>query len=69
VARGTLTMLGRLAPGTVGIVGAVRLKACRTSRGSESELISGLPSDCCRPGASVDLIRVQDLERRFKTLI
>ena len=71
VARGTMTMLGRLAAGEpAAFVGAVRLKACpeitRQRIGIDFRLLVRLV-----PGRVqvVDLIPRQDLERRIKTLV
>jgi hypothetical protein len=71
VARGTLTMLGRLAAGEpAAFVGAVRLKACpgitRQRIGIDFRLLFRLLPDRVQV---VDLIPRQDLERRIKTLI
>ena len=70
VARGTLTMLGRLAAGEpAAFVGAVRLKACpsilRHRIGIDFRLLFRLLPDRVQV---VDLIPRQDLERRIKTL-
>jgi hypothetical protein len=70
VARGTLTMLGRLAAGEPSaFVGAVRLKACpditRQRIGIDFQLLVRLLPDRVQV---VDLIPRQDLERRIKTL-
>jgi hypothetical protein len=70
VARGALTMLGRLAAGEpAAFVGAVRLKACpsvtRQRIGIDHRLLFRLTSDRVQV---VDLIPRQDLERRIKTL-
>ena len=70
VARGTLTMLGRLAAGEPSaFVGAVRLKACpsitRQRIGIDFRLLVRLLPDRVQV---VDLIPRQDLERRIKTL-
>ena len=71
VARGTLTMLGRLAAGeTAAFVGIVRLKACngifRQRIGSDFRLLFRLLPDRVQV---VDLIPRQDLLRRIKTLV
>ena len=71
VARGTLTMLGRLAAGEpAAFVGAVRLKACpsimRHRIGIDFRLLFRLLPDCVQV---VDLIPRQDLERKIKTLV
>ena len=71
VARGTLTMLGRLAAGEpAAFVGAVRLKACpsimRHRIGIDFRLLFRLLPDRVQV---VDLIPRQDLERRIKTLV
>ena len=70
VARGALSMLGRLAAGEVAaFVGAVRLKACpsvmRQRIGIDHRLLFRLLPDRVQV---VDLIPRQDLERRIKTL-
>jgi hypothetical protein len=70
VARGTMTMLGRLAAGEPSaFVGAVRLKACpditRQRIGIDFRLLVRLLPDRVQV---VDLIPRQDLERRIKTL-
>ncbi|MEN9576510.1 MAG: hypothetical protein RL514_4365 [Verrucomicrobiota bacterium] len=70
VARGTLTMLGRLAAGeAAAFVGIVRLKAChgifRQRIGSDFRLLFRLLPDRVQV---VDLIPRQDLLRRIKTL-
>jgi len=70
VARGTLTMLGRLAAGEpAAFVGVVRLKVChgifRQRIGSEFRLLFKLLPDRVQV---VDLIPRQDLLRRIKTL-
>ncbi len=71
VARGTLTMLGRLAAGEpAAFVGAVRLKACpgimRHRIGIDFRLLFRLLPDRVQV---VDLIPRQDLERKIKTLV
>jgi hypothetical protein len=71
VARGTLTMLGRLAAGEpAAFVGAVRLKACPTITrqriGIDFRLLFRILTDRIQV---VDLIPRQDLERKIKTLI
>ena len=71
VARGTLTMLGRLAAGeAAAFVGIVRLKAChgifRQRIGSDFRLLFRLLPDRVQV---VDLITRQDLLRRIKTLV
>lgn len=71
VARGTLTLLGRLAAGeTAAFVGMVRLKAChhifRQRIGSDFRLLFRLLPDRVQV---VDLIPRQDLLRRIKTLV
>jgi len=71
VARGTLTMLGRLAAGEpAAFVGAVRLKACpsimRHRIGIDFRLLFRLRPDRVEV---VDLIPRQDLERKIKTLV
>jgi hypothetical protein len=71
VARGTLTMLGRLAAGeAAAFVGIVRLKACqgifRQRIGSDFRLLFRLLPDRVQV---VDLIPRQDLLRRIKTLV
>ena len=71
VARGTMTMLGRLAAGDpAAFVGAVRLKACpsitRQRIGIDFRLLFKLLPDRVQV---VDLIPRQDLERRIKTLV
>lgn len=71
VARGTMTMLGRLAAGEPSaFVGAVRLKACpvvmRVRMGIDFRLLFRLLPDRVQV---VDLISRQDLERRIKTLV
>ncbi len=71
VARGTMTMLGRLAAGeSSAYVGAVRLKACpeitRQRIGIDFRLLVRLLPDRVQV---VDLIPRQDLERRIKTLV
>lgn len=70
VARGTLTLLGRLAAGeAAAFVGIVRLKACqgifRQRVGSDFRLLFRLLPDRVQV---VDLIPRQDLLRRIKTL-
>ena len=70
VARGALSMLGRLAGGEpAAFVGAVRLKACpsitRQRIGIDHRLLFRLLPDRVQV---VDLIPRQDLERRIKTL-
>lgn len=71
VARGALSMLGKLAAGELAaFVGAVRLKACpsitRQRIGIDHRLLFRLLPDCVQV---VDLIPRQDLERRIKTLV
>jgi hypothetical protein len=71
VARGALSMLGRLAGGEpAAFVGAVRLKACpsitRQRIGIDHRLLFRLLPDRVQV---VDLIPRQDLERRIKTLV
>jgi hypothetical protein len=71
VARGTLTLLGRLAAGEpAAFVGAVRLKAIpsitRARIGIDFRLLFRLLPDRVQV---VDLIPRQDLERRIKTLL
>ena len=71
VARGALTMLGRLAAGEpAAFVGVVRLKACqgilRQRIGSDFRLLFRLLPDRV---VVVDLIPRQDLVRRIKTLM
>ena len=71
VARGTLTMLGRLAAGEpAAFVGAVRLKACpsimRHRIGIDFRLLFRILPDRVQV---VDLIPRQDLERKIKTLV
>lgn len=71
VARGTMTMLGRVAAGEPSaFVGAVRLKACpavlRLRMGIDFRLLFRLLPDRVEV---VDLIPRQDLERRIKTLL
>ena len=71
VARGALTMLGRLAAGEpAAFVGVVRLKACpgvlRQRIGSDFRLLFRLLPDRV---SVVDLVPRQDLVRRIKTLV
>ena len=71
VARGTITVLGRLAAGEpAAFMGAIRLKACpdilRRRVGIDFRLLFRLLSDRVQV---VDLIPRQDLERRIKTLV
>jgi hypothetical protein len=71
VARGTLTLLGRLAAGEpAAFVGAVRLKACpsilRARIGIDFRLLFRPLPDRIQV---VDLIPRQDLERKIKTLV
>ncbi len=71
VARGTLTMLGRLAAGEpAAFVGAVRLKVCpsimRQRIGIDFRLLFRLLPERVQV---VDLIPRQDLERKIKTLV